>query len=57
MTALATMKPIHSSVSEGQDGEGILPKDIAQTLLFLVSNQSKWINGAIVPIDNAWSTI
>lgn len=57
MTALATMKPIHSSVSEGQDGEGILPKDIAQTLLFLVSNQSKWINGAIGPIDNAWSTI
>lgn len=58
MAALATMKPIHlSHVSDVQEGGRILPEDIAQTLLFLVSDKSKWINGAVIPIDNAWSTI
>lgn len=56
--AMKTMFLIHQSHSCDKDkGIGLRAEDIARPLLFLVSDRSKGINGAILPIDNAWSTI
>jgi enoyl-[acyl-carrier-protein] reductase (NADH) len=58
MDALKTMALIHQSHSCDRDkGIGLCSEDVANALLFLVSDKSKGINGAIIPIDNAWSTI
>ncbi len=39
-------------------GEGIAaPETIAQVIIFLASDVSKGISGAILPVDKAWSTI
>ncbi|KAH0593202.1 hypothetical protein MHUMG1_08924 [Metarhizium humberi] len=35
----------------------IAVEDIAQAMVFLASSHSSRINGAVIPIDNAWSTI
>jgi NAD(P)-dependent dehydrogenase (short-subunit alcohol dehydrogenase family) len=35
----------------------ISPDDIARGIAFLASDDAKMISGALVPIDNAWSTI
>ncbi|KAJ5229180.1 hypothetical protein N7489_009888 [Penicillium chrysogenum] len=56
--ALATMSHIHQAhAADRQGGLGVEAEDIANCLLFLVSSQSKRINGAIIPVDNAWSVI
>ncbi|KAJ5952969.1 uncharacterized protein N7479_011382 [Penicillium vulpinum] len=56
--ALATMSHIHQAHSaDRQKGLGVETEDIVNCALFLVSIQSKRINGAIIPIDNAWSVI
>ncbi|EAT91488.1 hypothetical protein HBI56_013720 [Parastagonospora nodorum] len=46
----------------GKDSEGtpvpvIGVDDVARGIAFLASDEAKMINGAMVPIDNAWSTI
>lgn len=33
------------------------PEAIASMLVHLVSDNSKGVNGAVIPIDNGWSTI
>jgi NAD(P)-dependent dehydrogenase (short-subunit alcohol dehydrogenase family) len=33
------------------------PDDIARGIAFLASEDAKMINGVLMPIDNAWSTI
>jgi NAD(P)-dependent dehydrogenase (short-subunit alcohol dehydrogenase family) len=38
-------------------GFGVEPDDIVQSLLFLISPHSRRINGAVIPVDNAWSVI
>ncbi|KAJ5790956.1 uncharacterized protein N7518_007967 [Penicillium psychrosexuale] len=56
--ALGTMSLIHQAhAADRQKGLGVEAEDIADCLLFLISSQSKRINGAIIPIDNAWSVI
>jgi len=54
MEAYAILKPIH-------DVHSFNPKtsveQISNLLLFLSSDASKTISGAIIPIDYAWSTI
>lgn len=56
MVATNLMAPVH--------GLGVLdmtrvsePQDHANVLAFLISDLSKEINGAILPVDNGWSTI
>ena len=59
MDAIATMKSVHSA--HGSDDPGYskpaTPESIANLLTFLSSDMSMEINGAIIPIDHAWSTI
>ncbi|KUL81856.1 hypothetical protein ZTR_09740 [Talaromyces verruculosus] len=56
--ALETMCPVHQAhASDRPMGLGVEPNDIVQCLLFLISNHSKRINGAVIPVDNAWSVI
>ncbi|GFF78861.1 NAD(P)-binding protein [Aspergillus udagawae] len=56
--ALGTMSLIHEAhMRDRERGIHLQPEDIARSLLFLVSSRSNGINGAIIPIDNAWSTI
>lgn len=56
--ATAAMSLIHQvQSSDHEKGMGIQPEDIANALLFLISSRSRSTNGAIIPIDNAWSTI
>lgn len=39
-------------------GEGVLQPDvIADVLLFLASDLSRAVTGAVIPIDRAWSVI
>jgi NAD(P)-dependent dehydrogenase (short-subunit alcohol dehydrogenase family) len=40
-----------------EQGPYIKAEEIATTIVFLASDSSLRINGAVVPIDNAWSTI
>nr|BAW27600.1 putative short-chain dehydrogenase [Aspergillus stellatus] len=56
--AMAAMTPIHAAHSSDRaKGFAITPDDVAQSLLFLISPASRRISGAVVPVDNAWSTI
>ncbi|KAJ5223939.1 hypothetical protein N7468_008481 [Penicillium chermesinum] len=56
--ALAAMSPIHAAHSSDREkGYAITPDDVANSLLFLISSSSRRISGAVIPVDNAWSTI
>jgi NAD(P)-dependent dehydrogenase (short-subunit alcohol dehydrogenase family) len=47
-------------VSKDKDGNPVPvigPEDVARGIAFLASDESKMINGAMIPIDNAWSVI
>lgn len=57
LEASATMAPIHGVHITSTGQAPIQPDEIAQTLVFLVSDGSSKISGAIIPIDIAWSTI
>ncbi|KAF1835197.1 NAD(P)-binding protein [Decorospora gaudefroyi] len=46
-----------SKDSEGAPVPIIGADDVARGIAFLSSDESKMINGAMIPIDNAWSTI
>jgi NAD(P)-dependent dehydrogenase (short-subunit alcohol dehydrogenase family) len=43
--------------SDGFPYGGVEPIDIARGIAFLASDDAKMINGVMMPIDNAWSTI
>ncbi|KAJ5747639.1 uncharacterized protein N7511_009335 [Penicillium nucicola] len=55
--ALSSMKPVHNAHMAPGKGPWIKAEEIAATIIFLASDSSLRINGAVVPIDNAWSTI
>ncbi|KAL4919454.1 NAD(P)-binding protein [Aspergillus aurantiobrunneus] len=56
--ATATMKLIYQAHgTDREKGLDVKPENIAECLLYLVSPRSRGVNGAIIPIDNAWSTI
>jgi NAD(P)-dependent dehydrogenase (short-subunit alcohol dehydrogenase family) len=46
-----------SKDSEGTPVPYIGVDDVARGIAFLASDEAKMINGAMIPIDNAWSTI
>ncbi|KAH0842496.1 hypothetical protein FOPE_07705 [Fonsecaea pedrosoi] len=51
--------PQSTGTLDGQDGPiatgPIDPKEVANVLVFLASDLSSAINGAVVPVDKAWS--
>lgn len=54
----ARLKPIHDVHSSWSSQKGMsTPQDQANILVFLVSDMSKEVSGAIIPVDRAWSTI
>ncbi|KAL0565450.1 hypothetical protein V5O48_016572, partial [Marasmius crinis-equi] len=53
---------VHIPTGSGDFGEDAKrrmadPEDAAGVLYFLASDASRGVNGAIIPVDNAWSTI
>jgi NAD(P)-dependent dehydrogenase (short-subunit alcohol dehydrogenase family) len=46
-----------SKDAEGNPVPVVGVDDVARGIAFLASDESKMINGALIPIDNAWSTI
>jgi NAD(P)-dependent dehydrogenase (short-subunit alcohol dehydrogenase family) len=40
-----------------EKGVELQPQDIAHMLLFLLDERSRGVSGAVIPVDNAWSTI
>ncbi|OOQ86836.1 short-chain dehydrogenase/reductase SDR [Penicillium brasilianum] len=56
--ALEMMTVIHQAhASDHAKGLGLQPEDLAHSLLYFLSDLSKGISGAVIPVDNAWSTI
>ncbi|KAI9745052.1 MAG: hypothetical protein M1818_001330 [Claussenomyces sp. TS43310] len=50
------IRPVHA-LHMPTNVPDIEPQDIANAILFLASDMSKKISGAILPVDKAWSTI
>lgn len=58
LDAVQTMMPIIDSVKVNRpDFDLVRPEDVADAIIFLASDNSTRISGAILPIDDAWSTI
>ena len=59
MDAVEVMKPIHTAHVNDSPGfnQPASAESIANLLLFMTSDMSMEISGAIIPIDHAWSTI
>ncbi|CEL11270.1 SDRa [Aspergillus calidoustus] len=56
--ALETMALIHQAHGcDREKGVELQPQDIAHMLLFLLDERSRGVSGAVIPVDNAWSTI
>jgi enoyl-[acyl-carrier-protein] reductase (NADH) len=56
--AHATIQPVIDLHLDQASGTTIAKAELlANVLLFLVSDMSKEISGAIIPVDHAWSTI
>ncbi|KAJ7367034.1 hypothetical protein DFH08DRAFT_183922 [Mycena albidolilacea] len=56
--SLAAVEPNHALHGNVQTGEGAMtPETVANVLLFLASDLSKDINGAVLPVDNGWSVV
>ncbi|KAL5338176.1 NAD(P)-binding protein [Aspergillus crustosus] len=57
--ATAMIRPILSAVYANRgDGYGVMmPDEVAHTIIFLCSDRASRINGAVIPIDDGWSTI
>lgn len=49
---------LHSpSDSQGVPQLDVSSEDVANAIVFLASDEAKKINGVLMPVDNAWSTI
>ncbi|KAF5366722.1 hypothetical protein D9758_006468 [Tetrapyrgos nigripes] len=58
MTATMRMKPVQETHWDPNGSKPVAdPSVAADTILFLASDASRGINGALVPVDNAWSVI
>jgi hypothetical protein len=45
------------SDAQGVPQLSISPEDVANAIVFLASDEAKKVNGVLMPVDNAWSTI
>lgn len=45
------------SDAQGVPQVDITAEDVAHAIVFLASDEAKKINGVLMPVDNAWSTI
>lgn len=58
MEAFETMKPVQlAHMPDQSKGPRITSEEVARVLVFLVSGLSSRVNGAVIPVDDAWSTI
>jgi enoyl-[acyl-carrier-protein] reductase (NADH) len=59
MKATAILQPVQSMMLRDNDylKSFPTPDKIANVLLFLTSNMSSEMNGAIIPVDHGWSVI
>ena len=56
--ALKSLQPVlDAQVPDPSKGVPIDVSDVAEAIVFLASDASKKISGAILPVDTAWSTI
>ncbi|TFK33392.1 hypothetical protein BDQ12DRAFT_738813 [Crucibulum laeve] len=56
--ANAKMQPVHAVHANLLTGEGVAPPEhTADVIVFLASDLSRGITGAVIPVDNAWSVI
>jgi NAD(P)-dependent dehydrogenase (short-subunit alcohol dehydrogenase family) len=55
--ASAALKPIQDAHIQGAAGLPLQPDEIAKTIVFLASENARYISGALVPVDLGWSTI
>lgn len=42
---------------KGQPVPVVTPKDVAHGIVYLASDEARMVNGALLPIDAAWSTL
>ena len=59
LDAIATMKPVHSAHVSDDPGfsKPATPESIANLPVFLSSDMSMEVSGAVISIEHAWSTI
>ena len=58
MAAFEAMRPILSAhLGERMNSFPITCENVAEAIIFLASSRSAAINGAVLPVDNAWSTV
>jgi NAD(P)-dependent dehydrogenase (short-subunit alcohol dehydrogenase family) len=55
--ASGVLKPIQDAHINGAPGLPVQPEEIAKAILFLASDNARYISGALVPVDLGWSTI
>ena len=58
MEGFKSLEPVlEAPIPDRSKGPPIDVSDIADAIVFLASDASKKISGAILPVDKAWSTI
>lgn len=58
MSAFGRMQPVQELHCSAATGQGLsTPDEQARVLVFLMSDMSSFISGAIVPVDRGWCTL
>lgn len=56
--AYAQVEPVHALHAQASDSmPNITPVEVAQSVVYLASDQARTINGVSLPIDQAWGVI
>ncbi|RDW94673.1 hypothetical protein BP5796_00436 [Coleophoma crateriformis] len=57
MEAYTTLQPVHNLNTPQGKPLLVTPEHVANAIFFLASEKAKFISGAALPVDTAWSTI